>query len=663
MRLPSTRTPAAARPADDPRPGRHGRRCRIATLALVPAVALPLVALPAGLLGASPAAAAPPPQARTNTAGQAPDVGKLAGKLAKQKLTWETCDFGSAALNERFNLPNVKCATVTVPRDWHNPKDGNTFSIRISQAHNIDVKNPRYAGTIFTNPGGPGGSGLVWGPAMQERTPDLNPYYNYIGFDPRGVGQSTVPSCEYSYDANSTDPNAESKAIAAACSKDPAIRAVNTEQTTYDMDFIRYLLKAPKLSYIGYSYGTWLGAWYENVFGAKFGGRFLLDSSTDVTEPTLQKTWDLQPIARDRQFQMRMMSWIARQNDTYGLGEDPRSIYNRYFAATAKLDPGLVRFVWVLFGGTSAFSSNENYPAAGSVVQTLIEIGESPEDAAAAAAADPAATVAALLERKAAQPGARNRMAAPAELDQNRELALELAKLGGNRAARQAPAAAQTTGTFNDAFDMIRCNDGQWTQGAAYWEAKNAKTAKKAPLTAQWGLLSSVPLCAFWRTNNMMPVATKWFPKTVVAQSEMDSQTAWETGYTSGVTLPNTSFSAVDNEGSHGLFPYGTEAFDRPIINYFLKGKQPKDIAVSQALPLPLEDTTYENWGKLNNKAKHVPVDPGPWTPAGSTAKKIATSTAGDELLANAESERLLRAQVAEQYGTAGLAVLKRFGR
>lgn len=641
----------------------HRPRRRIRTLALVPAVALPLVALPAAVMTAAPAAAAPTAQPKAKAAGQAPNVGKLAGALAKQKLTWETCDFGSAALNDRFNQPNVKCATVTVPQDWKDPANGKTFSIRISQAHNIDVKNPRYQGTIFANPGGPGGSGLVWGPALQERTPDLNPYYNYIGFDPRGVGQSSTPSCDYTWDSASTDPNAELKAIAATCGKDPAIRAISTEQTTYDMDFIRYLLKAPKLSYIGYSYGTWLGAWYENVFGATYGGRFLLDSSTDVTQPTLQRTWDLQPIARDRQFQMRMMNWIARNDATFGLGDDPRAIYQRYFDATATLDPGLVYFVWAFFGGASAFSSNDRYPAAGSVVQLLIQIGEEPEEAArlsAVAAENPAAAVAEIAAKR--QPQARSSAPAPQQ-----GLLQALSQLPTKdqvqaRSRKAAPAAAET-GTFSDAFDMIRCNDGQWTQGAAYWDAWNAKTAKKAPLSAQWGIFDGPPLCAFWRTNTMMPVATNSFPNTIVAQAELDSQTGWETGRTSGVKLPNTSFMAIDNEGSHGEFPYGTEAFDRPIINYFLTGKQPKNITVTQALPLPGDEVTYEDWGKLNKAAKHVPVNPGPWVPAGPVGKRSATSDAGSEQLAEMETNQLLRQRVSEIYGQAGVDLLKQYGR
>lgn len=596
-----------------------------------------------------------------SAAAKVPNVAKLAGDLAQQKLTWEKCDFGDPALNDRFNVPNVSCATVVVPRDWHDPGNGKTWDIRISQAKNIDPDNSRYQGTMFVNPGGPGGEGLIWGPVMQERTPDLNPYYNYVGFDPRGVGQSSHASCSYEWDSASTDPYAELKAAGKACSTNADVRTISTEQTVYDMDFIRHLLKAPKLSYVGYSYGTWLGTWYENVFGAKYGGRFLLDSSIDTTQPTLQSTWDLQPIARDRQFTMHMINWIARHHETYGLGEDPYKIRERYFAATAKLDPFTVLLAWALLGGAGAFGNNADYPLAGDVVQLLIEFGESEGTARTAAAENPAVTADTMLAtiEKTATKQQRSKIK-----DARKQIAplTELATAEQNRQRSARSAETTETGVFEDPFDMIRCNDGQWTQGSAYWEEHNARQAKKAPLSNQWGLLD-VPLCAYWRTNTLMPVADEnTFPDTVLLQGELDSQTGWEGGYRAGTKLPNTSLITIDNEGSHGHFPYGTEQVDRPIINYFLTGKQPKDIAVTQALPLVQDAKTYQSWAKLNKKAKHVGgTVTSPWVPA-EAGTKINASDAGADLLAAGLSEQLLRERVREVYGEKGVDALNRNG-
>ncbi len=439
------------------------------------------------------------------------------------------------------------------------------------------------------------------------------------------------------------------------------MKTINTEQTVYDMDFIRHLLKAPKLDYIGYSYGTWLGTWYENVFGAKYGGRFLLDSAIDSTAGHTGETWNLQPIARDRQFSMHMINWIARHDDTYGLGEDPYKIRERYFAATKNLDPFEIFYVWRELEATQAFSVNDYYPKAGEVVQTLIALGELLADLPESDASNPAVSVDAMLAK-----------ISQTATETQRELIKEaragiapLTKIDTKEEAQQQDAKSGSTvrtDTLAEPFHMIRCNDGQWTQGSAYWEAHNAKQVKKAPLSNQWGMFE-VPVCAFWRTTNLMPVADeKNFPATVVVQGELDSQTGWEGGYAAGTTLPNTSFIAIDNEGSHGHFPYGTEEVDRPIINYFLKGKQPKNITVGQALPLPREEQTYQSWAKLGPKAKHNGGKvTSPWVPA-ETDERIAISNAGDDLLAEADADQLLRQQVEQIYGPAGVKALERAG-
>lgn len=595
-----------------------------------------------------------------SAADSTPNTSKLAGALAKQKLTWEKCDYKDADLNSRFgDVPNVQCATVKVPRDWHDAKNGKTWDIRISKATNIDVKNPRYEGTMFVNPGGPGGSGLPWAAAMQQRTPDLNPYYNYIGFDPRGVGQSSTAPCTFTYTEDEKDPNAKSRALGETCSKNADVRTINTEQTAYDMDFIRHLVGAPKLSYTGYSYGTWLGAWYSNIFG-KNADRMLLDSSTDVTLPTLQKTWDAQPIARDRQFDKHMINWIARHDATYKLGTDPYKIRERYFEATKNVDPLGILIVWALFGGAAAFSNNADYPAAGEVVALLIEVGESPEQPAAATPAQFAQNVIKQAQQRSKARSASTSSQAMTKL----QPLLKLDRTAANRSATKAAPAA-TTETTTEAFDYIRCNDGQWTQGEKYWDNSNAKQAKKAPLSAQWGMFDSAPACAFWRTSNMMPVANAaTYPKTFVVQGELDSQTAWETGLATATKLPNTKAIFIDNEGSHGHFPYGTECVDRPLYDFFLTGKQKgQKTKTCQALPLPTEDTVYESWGKLNNKGKHVSQVTSAFQKAESKtgqlneAARLASVTTADPAV-NQSLESLIRTS----YGAEGVAAAKQSG-
>lgn len=610
------------------------------------------VALPASALLVAPAAATP-----TGVADRtAPDVVALAGPLAEQTLDWQECDFGSDAYNERFNKPNVRCATVQVPRDWHDPANGRTWDVRISQAKNAEVGSAAYRGTIFVNPGGPGGEGLPWGPAMQERTPQLADHYNYVGFDPRGVGQSSHAECDYSYDDASQDPYAELKAIAATCSVDPDVRTINTEQTVYDMDLVRHLLGAPKLSYVGYSYGTWLGAWYGKVFGAH-ADKLVLDSAVDTTSPTLEPTWLSQPVARDRQFELHLMGWMARHEDRWGLGTDPQEIYQRYVNASDVFGDDLVAFLWMFGGGAQAFARNADYPQAAITVWSIITYGEE-QQALEEATGDPAQDADQLLARVEAEAAPDKAALATAA----RERIAPFTGLAEQREEQSGTTLVEST--RSEPFDWIRCNDGQWTQGAPWWEEHAAQIGDSVPLSRSWGALE-VPLCAFWPTEVSMPTANPaTFPQTIVVQGELDSQTAWEGGYTSGTSLPKTSLIAIDNEGTHGHFPYGTLQADTPIFDFLLHGTKAQKVTVAQARPLVEDEITYETWSKLDKKGVHdgsVVTDA--FVAAGESATKVKpkdlrAAQVGDDLLVKAQLGPLQRAEIARLYGQDGLRAL-----
>ena len=91
-----------------------------------------------GLGGVAPASAAPGNGNNGNgnngKGNQVNDAGVLGAHLLDQELNWEDCDFGSESLNERFGaIPGTACADVTVPRDWHDPTDGNTITLRVSK--------------------------------------------------------------------------------------------------------------------------------------------------------------------------------------------------------------------------------------------------------------------------------------------------------------------------------------------------------------------------------------------------------------------------------------------------------------------------------------------------------------------------------------------------
>ncbi|MFG1608215.1 alpha/beta hydrolase [Actinoplanes sp. NPDC049265] len=558
------------------------------------------VVLLGGLVPASPAGAAPRRPAE-------PDTAQLAGDLIHQRIGWENCEKLSTDPETDQLLhavPGLACATVTVPRDWHHPRDGNTITLRVSKTATSRPGADRQ-GIALVNPGGPGGSGLAWGAAMAVRSPELAASYDFIGFDPRGVGASTPLSCSYQIDPANTDPNVQTKAVVSGCrTMTPLARYITTEQTAYDMDFLRALLGERQTSYVGYSYGTWLGTWYATTFPSRVH-RMLLDSSTDVSEPSLQKTWDLQTRSRDRAFQNQFLPYVARHDATYHLGTDPQAIRRQFerYGGNRGLYGKLITALIII----PAMYSKEIYPLAAEVLQGFIADkgqigGGDPEDAAVAAFRE-------LVDR------------APATGVERTFL---------NKARSRAE---QETRQTNAVFEAIRCQDGQWNQSLAHWRLNQRDLDRNytfiAPLSRN-GDDTLYPACAFWPTRNRMPLPNpRTFPKVMVVQSEMDAATAYEGAHDTARYLPGARMISVDNEGSHGVFPYLTTCVDDPVISYFRHGSIPAaKYSACPALPLPGEDRAYDVGGRIG--------------PGGTIHMRLVT---GEVRRANLMVHRMLRDQ------------------
>ena len=119
-------------------------------------------------------------------------------------------------------------------------------------------------------------------------------------------------------------------------------RYINTQQTVWDLDFLRRLLDAkntdrsyPVLNYIGYSYGTWLGAWYADTY-PKNVGRFILDSNMQWTASMYtNQTLDSRSFQRRRD--KMLFPYLARHNAEFGLGKSAKSVKKKYESTRKKL--------------------------------------------------------------------------------------------------------------------------------------------------------------------------------------------------------------------------------------------------------------------------------------------------------------------------------------
>jgi pimeloyl-ACP methyl ester carboxylesterase len=172
-----------------------------------------------------------------------------------------------------------QCGSVTVPLDYAHPAAG-TIDIAVNRKQATNKADR--IGSLLVNPGGPGASGIQF---MRDDAPALaalNQRFDLIGFDPRGVGQSSPVRClgatqEAAYNAVDTvadDPQEKQalidsyKQFAAGCGQlsGAILPFVDTISAVRDMDAIRAALGDATLTFLGYSYGTFMGETYAHLF-------------------------------------------------------------------------------------------------------------------------------------------------------------------------------------------------------------------------------------------------------------------------------------------------------------------------------------------------------------------------------------------------------------
>jgi len=170
----------------------------------------------------------------------------------------------------------IECATLSVPLDWSHPNAG-LVTLRLAR----HPSNGPRAAVLFTNPGGPGGSGVqLVQQAADAFDASVLARFDIVSWDPRGVAASTPASCGthldyfYEVDRNDTDPttaaaNASvSKQLVAACQRASArlLPYLSTPATVRDMDAIRAAMGLATIDYLGFSYGTYIGAQYADRY-------------------------------------------------------------------------------------------------------------------------------------------------------------------------------------------------------------------------------------------------------------------------------------------------------------------------------------------------------------------------------------------------------------
>ena len=203
-----------------------------------------------------------------------------------QDITWGPCEDAS------LTTPGVECAELTVPLAWNEP-DGQTLDLALVRL----PASGESRGNLVTNPGGPGGSGVdfVGLNGGVIGTEQLRSAYDLVGFDPRGVSRSEGFLCYPDTERDETeaeppvDPTKEGAVEGTRMQMDEygkncaqqagdLLGLVDTMSAARDMDVLRAALGDEKLSYLGYSYGTYLGATYAELYPQRVG-RMVLDAA------------------------------------------------------------------------------------------------------------------------------------------------------------------------------------------------------------------------------------------------------------------------------------------------------------------------------------------------------------------------------------------------
>lgn len=439
-----------------------------------------------------------------------------------------------------------------MPLDYAHP-NGETATIAVSRVRHT-VSASKFLGPILVNPGGPGGSGLYLSTLGSYVPKGVGARYDWIGFDPRGVGASrprlrcddTITAYDRP-DYRATTPALQaywlhrSKTYAQACGRDNGALLANitTVDTARDMDRIRAALGVQKVSYYGFSYGTYLGQVYATLYPGHVR-RMVLDANVDP-----RKVWYTAQLSQDVGFQRtvrRFFGWLARNHSTYHLGATEKSVEAGFDAeyqhlkahpAQGKVGPDeLTDFV------TTAAYYQFVWPQIAAGYQRLIATGDG--------------------SGIAVGPGDDNGYAV---------------------------------------YNAVQCSDAAWPRSYRTWRADARRFDRAAPFIT-WSNVWFNASCLFWPVHGGTPVIIdgSGAPPVLLVDETLDSATPYSGSLEVRRLFPRSRLLALPGGVSHAASLNGDACEDDTIAAYLATGKLPTRRVGSRAdatcrpLPPPAAD-------------------------------------------------------------------------
>lgn len=249
----------------------------------------------------------------------------LAHAQPAPQITWEPCPV-------QVTVEGAECGHIDVPMRYTDPA-GPQISLGFVRT---PAKNPSARrGTIFGNPGGPGGDAYSYfGSESLDWPEEIRNEWDLVAVQPRGLRGSTALNCasaDVSTPANAAKAKIESLIsfgglTRSLCQGDhPGYpETITTENNARDWDMVRQALGEQQISIIGLSYGTYLGSTYATLF-PQHTDRVVLDSAmnpdTQWTRLLADQTLGYERALHD------YFAWVAANNATYGMGDTPLKAY------------------------------------------------------------------------------------------------------------------------------------------------------------------------------------------------------------------------------------------------------------------------------------------------------------------------------------------------
>nr|WP_258396701.1 alpha/beta hydrolase [Streptomyces sp. Amel2xB2] len=470
---------------------------------------------------------------------EARGVQAAAARAAKEGVDWKDCP-------KDWDLAKpVQCGFVTVPVDYADP-GGRTIEIAVDRAKSTGGKKERQ-GSLIYNPGGPGGSGLAFPTRITQDNPlwkKTAKAYDFVGFDPRGVGHSSPISCmdpqEY-VKAPKQDPVPDDEAdkraqrklakeYAQGCKERShgLLQHMTTPNTARDLDVIRAALGDKKLNYLGVSYGTYLGSVYGTLFPTHVR-RMIVDS---VVNPSRDQIWYQNNLDQDVAFQTRWedwKKWVAEHDSTYGIGDTAAKVETEWkkLRAEAKKKP-----VGGVVGPAELLSFFQNAPYYDQMWAEVAKVWS------AYRGGDEKALV------EAAGP----------DMDDK----------AGNAASENG----------NAVYTAVECTDAKWPTNWEKWDRDSTRLHKKHPFLTWSNAWLNLP-CATWPVKQQRPVevgADKGLPHVLITQAERDAATPYGGALEVHKRFKGSRLITERDAGSHGITNVENDCINKRVDAYLLKG-------------------------------------------------------------------------------------------